>query len=104
MNPDAVTVPSEAITNGPNKTVTVSEDGKEVDKTVTTGLVGDEATEIVSGLKPGETVVLPEATVTAPGGGGESSEPQTGAFPGGGAFPAGGFPGGGGGPPSFGGG
>jgi macrolide-specific efflux system membrane fusion protein len=72
---DALTVPSEAISQGPGgKTVTVEEDGKEVTKTVSTGLVGDETTEVVSGVKAGETLVLPEATVAAasPEGGGES--------------------------------
>lgn len=102
---NAVTVPSEAINSGPTKTVTVSEDGKEVTKTVKTGLVGDETTEIVSGLKAGETVILPEATVTAASGsGGEKSESSSG-FPGGGFSAGGGLPGGaGGGPPGFGGG
>ena len=102
---NAVTVPSEAIESGPRKTVTVEAGGKEVARTVTTGLVGDETTEIVSGLKPGETVVLPEATVTATGaGGGETSEPTvSGGFPGGGPS-GGGFPSGGGVPPGFGGG
>ncbi len=42
-------------------------------KTITTGLVGDETTEVVSGVKAGETLILPEATVaTASGGEGES--------------------------------
>ncbi|HEX3239662.1 MAG TPA: HlyD family efflux transporter periplasmic adaptor subunit [Solirubrobacterales bacterium] len=88
---DAVTVPNEAISSGPSKTVTVEEDGKEVQKTVETGLVGDESTEVLSGLEPGETLVLPEASV--PTGGMEGGS-------------GGGFPGigGGGGVPSFGGG
>src|ERR1700742_2504117 len=71
---NAVTVPTEAISGaGSQKTVTVEEDGKEVTKTVTTGLEGDETTEVVSGLKAGQTLVLPEVTVaTATGGEGES--------------------------------
>jgi multidrug efflux pump subunit AcrA (membrane-fusion protein) len=94
---NAITVPSEALTG---KSVTVEEEGgKEATKTVTTGLTGDETTEVVSGLKAGETLVLPEvsvATATAsPEAGGE-----TGGFPGGGALPS--FGGGAGGftPPS----
>lgn len=91
---DAVTVPNEAIASGPNKTVTVEADGKEAQRTVETGLVGDEATEILSGLEPGETLVLPEASVPAGGmeGGGGGGLPD---------FGGGGVPSfGGGGPPS----
>jgi multidrug efflux pump subunit AcrA (membrane-fusion protein) len=103
---NAVTVPTEAISGaGSRKTVTVEEGGKEVTKTVTTGLEGDETTEVVSGLKAGQTLVLPEVTVaTATGGEGESGSTKE-AFSGfGAAAAAGGFPGGGaGGPPSFGG-
>jgi multidrug efflux pump subunit AcrA (membrane-fusion protein) len=98
---NAITVPSEAISAMGGKSVTVEEDGKEVTKTITTGLEGDETTEVVSGLKAGETLVLPEVTVAtaSSSGGTESTEGVTsGAFPGG----AGGFTGG---PPSvFGGG
>jgi multidrug efflux pump subunit AcrA (membrane-fusion protein) len=78
---NAVTVPSEAISQaGGGKTVTVEEDGKEVTKTITTGLVGDETTEVVSGLKAGATLVLPEVTVATatPTGGGEE---EAGGFP-----------------------
>jgi macrolide-specific efflux system membrane fusion protein len=94
---NAVTVASEAITSGPRKTVTVKAGDKEVTRTVTTGLVGDETTEIVSGLEPGQTVVLPEATVATGGlegtpGGSEGDFPS-GGFTGGG-LPSGGFPGG----------
>jgi HlyD family secretion protein len=102
---NAVTVPTEAITGaGSGKTVTVEEGGKEVTKTVTTGLEGDETTEVVSGLKAGQTLVLPEVSVaTASGSEGESGSKE--AFSGfGTAAAAGGFPGGAaGGPPSFGG-
>ncbi len=87
---NAVTVSSEAISQGVGgKTVTVEENGKEVTKTVTTGLVGDETTEVVSGLKAGETLVLPEVTVATatPTGGGEEA---AGGFPSGGGFPTGG--------------
>ncbi|HEX4732154.1 MAG TPA: HlyD family efflux transporter periplasmic adaptor subunit [Solirubrobacterales bacterium] len=101
---NAITVSSEALSG---KTVTVEEGGKEVTKTVTTGLAGDETTQIISGLKVGDTVVLPEAKVaTATAGGeGESGAAKAGFggfggaaagghFGGGGGFPAGGFGGG----------
>jgi macrolide-specific efflux system membrane fusion protein len=81
---DAVTVPSEAISAVGGKTVTVEEDGKEVTKSVTTGLEGDETTEVVSGLKAGQTVVLPEVSVPTAVGGGEGGE--AGGFPGAGAL------------------
>ena len=96
---NAISVPSEAISSlGPRKTVAVKEaNGTEAQRTVTTGLVGDETTQILSGVKPGETLVLPEAKVpTATGAAGaEGTAGKT--FPGGGA----GFFGGGGGPPAF---
>jgi macrolide-specific efflux system membrane fusion protein len=104
---NAVTVPTEAISGaGSRKTVTIEEDGKEVTKTVTTGLEGDETTEVVSGLKAGQTLVLPEVTVAAATGGeGESGTKEglsgfAAAAAAGGGF--GGFSGGGG-PPGFGG-
>jgi multidrug efflux pump subunit AcrA (membrane-fusion protein) len=99
---NALTVPSEAISQAAGgKTVTVEEEGKEVTKTVTTGLAGDETTEVMSGVKAGQTLVLPEATVAAAseGSGGGSLEELrasggagTFTFPGGGA--TGGPPGG----------
>lgn len=97
----AVSVSSEAITSGPGGgSVTVLEDGVEVERSVTTGLKGDETTQVLSGLKVGETVVLPEITAAAGGEGAPSGE--GGAFPGGGSLPSfgsggppAGFPGGG---------
>jgi multidrug efflux pump subunit AcrA (membrane-fusion protein) len=100
---NALTVPSEAISQAAGgKSVTVEEDGVEVTKTVTTGLVGDETTEVMSGVKAGQTLVLPEVTVASAstestaGGAEEKSAAGGGTF----AFPGGG---GTGGPPSFGG-
>jgi multidrug efflux pump subunit AcrA (membrane-fusion protein) len=98
---DAVSVSSEAISSGPGGgSVTVLEDGKEVQRSVTTGLKGDETTQVLSGLEAGETVVLPEITAAAGGEGAPSGE--GGGFPGGGSFPSfgsggppAGFPGGG---------
>ena len=91
----AVSVSSEAITSGPGGgSLTVLEDGKEVERSVTTGLKGDETTQILSGVVAGETVVLPEITAAA-GGEGPAGLGEGGAFPGGGSLPS--F--GGGGPP-----
>ncbi len=101
---DAITVPSEAITAaGTSKTVTVEEGGKEVTKTIKTGLEGDETTEVISGVKAGQTLILPEVSVasaTASAGGEESGTPSGFSFPGGtaggGGFTppsGGGFPG-----------
>jgi RND family efflux transporter MFP subunit len=53
-----VTVPSRAVTGN---SVTVKQGGKDVQKQVTTGVVGDSTTEIVSGLRAGDQVVLPSA-------------------------------------------
>jgi multidrug efflux pump subunit AcrA (membrane-fusion protein) len=95
---NALAVPSEAITSaGPAKTVTVQESGgREATNTVTTGLVGDETTQLISGVKVGETLLLPEVSVTAAPAGGEGAEgglpsgfPSGGGFPGGGAPPSG---------------
>lgn len=83
----AVTVSSEAITSGPGGgSVTVLEDGVEDERSVTTGLKGDETTQVLSGLKAGETVVLPEITAAAGGAGAPSGE--AGSFPGGGSLPS----------------
>lgn len=93
----AVSVSSEAIASGPGAgSVTVLEDGKEVERSVTTGLKGDETTQILSGVAAGETVVLPEITAAAGGEGPAGGLGEGGAFPGGGSLPS--F--GGGGPPS----
>jgi RND family efflux transporter MFP subunit len=54
-----VTVPSRAVSG---TFVTVKQGGKDVRKQVSAGLVGDSTTEIVSGLRAGEQVVLPSAS------------------------------------------
>jgi multidrug efflux pump subunit AcrA (membrane-fusion protein) len=101
---NAVTVPSEAITAlGSGKTVTVEEGGKEVTKTIKTGLEGDETTEVIGGLKAGQTLVLPEVQVATSTESSSSGNEESGGFtfPGGattGGFSppsGGGFPGGG---------
>jgi macrolide-specific efflux system membrane fusion protein len=96
-----VSVPSQAISQGPGgATVTVvSDDGEQERRSVTTGVEGDTATEIVSGLSAGDRVVI---TTSAPGAGAGGAMPGVGgALPGGGGgrrgggFPGGGPPGGG---------
>ncbi len=95
---NALAVSSEAITTaGPIKTVTVKEgDGKEAKRTVTTGLTGEETTQVISGLQAGDVIVLPALTVSAGGASanslGAKSSTSGGGFP---SFPGGGFPGGG---------
>jgi HlyD family secretion protein len=93
---NTLAVTSEAITSGPGGgSVTVLEDDKEVERSVTTGLKGDEMTQILSGVAAGEIVVLPEITAAAGGEGPAGGLGEGGAFPGGGSLPS--F--GGGGPP-----
>ncbi|MFT3863689.1 MAG: biotin/lipoyl-binding protein [Solirubrobacterales bacterium] len=97
---NAVTVPTEAISSaGSGKTVTVEENGKEVTKTIKTGLEGDETTEVISGLEAGATLILPEVTVaTSTESSGSKEEESSSGLPSGGT--SGGFSGG---PPSGGG-
>jgi len=56
---EGLSVPTSAISGG---SVTVVRDGKDVRQRVVNGLAGDSSTIILSGLKAGETVVLPQAT------------------------------------------
>ena len=67
----------------------VLRDGETTVARVTTGLVGNSTTEIVSGLRAGDVVVEPTVNITA-----SSSSATTGAggrLGGGGGFPGGGF-------------
>jgi membrane fusion protein, macrolide-specific efflux system len=59
---EGVNVPTSAITAD---SVTVQHDGKQVRQRVTTGLAGNTSTIVLSGLKAGETVVLPAASTTS---------------------------------------
>lgn len=59
---EGVSVPSSAISAG---SVTVLRGGKDVRVAVTTGLAGNSSTIVLSGLKAGETVVLPQASSTS---------------------------------------
>ncbi|MBO2451593.1 HlyD family efflux transporter periplasmic adaptor subunit [Actinomadura barringtoniae] len=86
---DVLYVPTAAIkTAGGQSTVTVMVNGKQVVKTVETGIKGDQGTEIKSGLEEGDQIVI---TSTTTGTGTTNLR-----FPGGGA-PGGGFGGGAGG-------
>jgi hypothetical protein len=59
---EGVNVPTTAISAD---SVTVERGGKQVRQRVVTGLAGNSSTIILSGLKAGETVVLPAATSTS---------------------------------------
>jgi multidrug efflux pump subunit AcrA (membrane-fusion protein) len=59
---EGVNVPTSAISAG---SVTVKRAGKEVRRRVVTGLAGNTSTIVLSGLKAGETVVLPAASATS---------------------------------------
>jgi macrolide-specific efflux system membrane fusion protein len=95
----AISVNSAAVTTVGNRhTVTVLTGGAQQVRPVEIGLEGDQATQITSGLTPGEQVVI---TTTATGTGGTTGGFPGGGLPGGltggGAAPGGGgFPGGGG--------
>src|SRR5262249_39073519 len=83
-------LPSAAITTtGTVSTVNVLSNGQSTPTRIQTGLVGSSSTEVVSGLRAGDVVVLPTVNVAAA----TSSTSTTGGFGGGG----GGFFGGGGG-------
>jgi multidrug efflux pump subunit AcrA (membrane-fusion protein) len=104
---DAVNVPSSAVTGtGSNASVTVLSKGKQVRQAVAAGLVGDTTTQIVSGLKAGTQVVLPQLATSLTSGTGATGTTGAGlggarTLGGGGGFRAGGggaaFGGGGGG-------
>jgi multidrug efflux pump subunit AcrA (membrane-fusion protein) len=64
-------LPSSAITTtGPLSTVQLDQNGKQTTKTVTTGLVGDTTTQVLSGLSVGNVVVEPSVTVSNSSGSG----------------------------------
>jgi macrolide-specific efflux system membrane fusion protein len=86
---EGVNVPTSAITGGE---VTVLQSGKQVGKSVVTGLAGNSTTIVLSGLNAGETVVLPAAQTSSGGssllnrlGGGGAGGLGGGAFRGAGA-------------------
>jgi hypothetical protein len=59
---EGVNVPTSAISAA---SVTVERSGKQMRQRVTTGLAGNTSTIVLSGLKAGETVVLPAASSTS---------------------------------------
>ncbi|HEY4916320.1 MAG TPA: efflux RND transporter periplasmic adaptor subunit [Solirubrobacteraceae bacterium] len=59
---EGVNVPTSAISG---ETVTVLRAGRDVSQAITKGLAGNTTTIVLSGLKAGETVVLPEAQSTS---------------------------------------
>jgi macrolide-specific efflux system membrane fusion protein len=94
-------IPSSAITTaGRISTVVVDRNGKQSTVAVTTGLVGDTTTQILSGLTAGETIVEPSVTVSNNGTSTGTRGGGTGTLGGGGGFLGGGggglFGGGGG--------
>src|SRR5207253_8222914 len=61
---NVVHVPTSAVTGrGSNASVTVVRAGKQVRVPVVAEITGDSSTAILSGLKAGDTVVLPSATI-----------------------------------------
>ncbi|MEV4423131.1 HlyD family efflux transporter periplasmic adaptor subunit [Patulibacter sp. NPDC049589] len=84
-----ISVPSQAVSG---RSVTVRKNGKDVQTAVTTGVVGDSATQVTSGLKAGDQVVLPALSTTTSTGSGAA-----GGGAGGRGGAAGGFGGAGGG-------
>jgi multidrug efflux pump subunit AcrA (membrane-fusion protein) len=88
---EGVNVPTSAISAS---SVTVVRGGKDVRQRVVTGLAGDSSTIVLSGVKAGETVVLPAATSTSSS---TSLTSRLGSRLGGGGLAGGGLAGGGGG-------
>jgi HlyD family secretion protein len=90
-------------TRGGTSTVTLMRSGKQVVQTVTTGLVGDQTTEITTGVNEGDTVVTPTVSVARTGTGTGTGTGTAGAGAGAGGLGGGaggggaGFGGGGGG-------
>jgi multidrug efflux pump subunit AcrA (membrane-fusion protein) len=91
-----INVPTSAISGG---SVTVLHGSRRETRQVTTGLAGDSATLVTSGLKAGETVLLPTATTSSSSSRGALSGLRGGFRGLGGAGGAGGGLGAGGGPP-----
>jgi macrolide-specific efflux system membrane fusion protein len=59
---EGINVPTSAISGG---SVTMLRGGKQVRQAVVSGLAGNSSTIILSGLKAGETIVLPTTTTTS---------------------------------------
>jgi len=78
---EGINVPTSAISAG---NVTVVRGGKQVRQAVLSGLAGDSSTIILSGLKAGETIVLPVASTSGSGGAASLTSRSAGRFGGGG--------------------
>jgi multidrug efflux pump subunit AcrA (membrane-fusion protein) len=98
----AISVPSSAITGD---TVTVRRNGKDVTQPVVTGIVGDTTTQVISGLKVGDEIVIRTISGLGSSAGTSAGGAAAGGFAGGGlggaAIGGGGFAGGGGGGARF---
>jgi multidrug efflux pump subunit AcrA (membrane-fusion protein) len=92
---EGVNVPTTAISAG---TVTVVRSGKDVRQRVVTGLAGNSSTIVLSGLKAGETIVLPSTSTSSSNSTNSLLSRRIGGLGGGGG---GGFAGGGGGAAFF---
>ena len=84
-------------TRGGQSTVTLLRAGKQITQVVTTGLVGDQTTEITSGVNQGDVVVAPSVSISSTGAGTGTNRTGGGIGGGGGVFFGGGGGGGGGG-------
>jgi macrolide-specific efflux system membrane fusion protein len=101
---NGLNLPSAAISRrGGQPTVTLVKGGKSVEQPVTTGIVGDSTTQIISGLQAGDQVEMSVAGASSPSAGGLGSGRGSGTLGGGGTFGGAGggpqvvIPGGGGG-------
>jgi HlyD family secretion protein len=104
-----VTVPNDAVSgSGSLANVSLQRGGKTAQQQVVAGLKGDSRTQIVSGLRAGDQLVVTTTLTSLSSGSTGSSSGRSGSsgsLGGGGGFPSGGgggFPGGGGGPPGAG--
>jgi hypothetical protein len=68
---NTIELPSSAVTTtGRISTVQLDKNGKQTTQVVTTGLVGDTSTQILSGVSAGAVVVEPSVTVSGTSGSG----------------------------------
>jgi hypothetical protein len=82
-------------TRGGTSSVTLIRSGKQILQAVTTGLVGDQTTEIVSGVNQGDVVATPTVSITTGGATGAGTGTGATTRAGAGAAGGGGFFGGG---------
>ncbi|HVW17472.1 MAG TPA: HlyD family efflux transporter periplasmic adaptor subunit, partial [Solirubrobacteraceae bacterium] len=94
---NALSVPSGAVrtANGASTVTVVDAKGRQTRVPVVVGVKGDTSTQIVSGLKEGESVVLPSVTTTASSSTTSGRGGTANGLGGGGGFSGGGFGGGG---------